>query len=71
MICLYTLRASSFPKSHCTVFSALQPMPFGFPVVQFDMYTAEDWGFNKYDILGQCGLSHIQGLRAVCETKSG
>lgn len=41
-------------------FSALRPMPFGFPVVHFDMYTAEDWGFNKFDILGQCGLSHIR-----------
>lgn len=41
-------------------FSALRPMPFGFPIVHFDMYTAEDWGFNKYDILGQCGLSHIR-----------
>lgn len=41
-------------------FSALRPMPFGFPIVHFDMYIAEDWGFNKYDILGQCGLSHIR-----------
>jgi DNA-directed DNA polymerase III PolC len=41
-------------------FSALRVMPFGFPIVHFDMYTAEDWGFNKFDILGQCGLSHIR-----------
>lgn len=41
-------------------YSALRPMPFGFPIVHFDMYTAEDWGFNKFDILGQCGLSHIR-----------
>lgn len=41
-------------------YSALRQMPFGFPIVHFDMYTAEDWGFNKFDILGQCGLSHIR-----------
>ncbi|WP_373553043.1 DNA polymerase III subunit alpha [Haliscomenobacter sp.] len=41
-------------------YSALRQMPFGFPIVHFDMYIAEDWGFNKFDILGQCGLSHIR-----------
>lgn len=41
-------------------YSALRSMPFGFSIVHFDMYTAEDWGFNKYDILGQCGLSHVR-----------
>lgn len=51
-------------------YSALRPMPFGFPIVHFDMYTAEDWGFNKFDILGQCGLSHIRdAIRYIRENR--
>lgn len=41
-------------------YTALQPMPKGFPVVQFDMYSAEDIGFAKFDILSQRGLGHIK-----------
>ena len=33
--------------------------PKGFPTVDFDMYTAEDVGLHKFDILGQRGLSKI------------
>ncbi len=40
--------------------TALQMMPKGFPVVQFDMYTAEDIGFHKFDVLSQRGLGHIK-----------
>ncbi len=40
--------------------TALQMMPKGFPIVQFDMYAAEDWGFHKFDILSQRGLGHIK-----------
>ena len=40
--------------------TALLMMPKGFPVVHIDMYTAEDWGFHKYDILSQRGLGHIK-----------
>lgn len=40
--------------------TALQMMPKGFPIVQFDMYAAEDMGFHKYDILSQRGLGHIR-----------
>lgn len=40
--------------------TALQMMPKGFPIVQFDMYAAEDMGFYKYDILSQRGLGHIR-----------
>ena len=39
---------------------ALQRMPKGVPVVQMDMYTAEEWGFHKYDLLSQRGLGHIK-----------
>lgn len=40
--------------------TALQMMPKGFPIVQFDMYAAEDMGFHKYDVLSQRGLGHIK-----------
>lgn len=40
--------------------TALQMMPKGFPIVQFDMYAGEDMGFYKYDILSQRGLGHIR-----------
>lgn len=48
---------SERPLSYHT---ALQMMPKGFPIVQFDMYAAEDIGFYKYDILSQRGLGHIR-----------
>ncbi len=41
-------------------YTALQLMPKGFPIVHFDMYVAEDWGFHKYDVLSQRGLGHIK-----------
>ncbi|MDX2190917.1 MAG: DNA polymerase III subunit alpha, partial [Bacteroidota bacterium] len=41
-------------------YTALDMMPKGFPVCQFDMHVAEDWGFYKYDVLSQRGLGHIK-----------
>ena len=41
-------------------FTALEPMPKGFPICQFDMYVAEEIGFAKFDILSQRGLGHIK-----------
>ncbi|WP_017732177.1 DNA polymerase III subunit alpha [Nafulsella turpanensis] len=41
-------------------YSAKMLMPKGFPIVHFDMYTAEEFGFYKYDILSQRGLGHIK-----------
>jgi DNA-directed DNA polymerase III PolC len=41
-------------------FSAMQPMPKGFPICQIDMYVAEDVGFAKFDVLSQRGLGHIK-----------
>lgn len=41
-------------------YTALQMMPKGFPVCQWDMYTAEDIGFAKWDVLSQRGLGHIK-----------
>lgn len=42
-----------------TYFSALDLPPKDYPVVQFDMYVAEDITFEKLDILSQRGLGHI------------
>ena len=41
-------------------YTALQLMPKGFPIVHFDMYVAEDFGFHKFDVLSQRGLGHIK-----------
>ncbi|CAM4056096.1 DNA polymerase III subunit alpha [Flavobacterium antarcticum] len=42
-----------------TNFSALEMPPKGFPIVQFDMHVAESIGFEKFDILSQRGIGHI------------
>ncbi|AXP79747.1 DNA polymerase III subunit alpha [Mariniflexile rhizosphaerae] len=42
-----------------THYSALEMPPKGFPIVQFDMHVAEDIGFDKFDILSQRGIGHI------------
>lgn len=42
-----------------TNYTALEMPPKGFPVVQFDMHIAEDIGFEKFDILSQRGIGHI------------
>lgn len=40
-------------------YSALDLPPKGYPTVQWDMYTAEELGFEKIDILSQRGIGHI------------
>lgn len=42
-----------------TDFTALEMPPKGFPIVQFDMHVAEEVGFEKFDILSQRGIGHI------------
>ncbi len=42
-----------------TMYSALDLPPKGFPTVQWDMYVAEDLGYEKFDILSQRGIGHI------------
>ncbi|WP_322550186.1 DNA polymerase III subunit alpha [Flavobacterium psychraquaticum] len=42
-----------------TNFTALELPPKGFPIVQFDMHIAENIGFDKFDILSQRGIGHI------------
>jgi DNA polymerase-3 subunit alpha len=41
-------------------YSALDMPPKGFPTTQWDMYTAEEIGFEKLDILSQRGIGHIR-----------
>lgn len=41
-------------------YTALDMPPKGFPTVQWDMYAAEDIGFEKFDILSQRGIGHIK-----------
>jgi DNA-directed DNA polymerase III PolC len=42
-----------------TYFTALDMPPKGFPTTQWDMYVAEELGFEKLDILSQRGIGHI------------
>ena len=43
-----------------TNYTALDMPPKGFPTTQWDMYTAEEIGFEKFDILSQRGIGHIR-----------
>ncbi len=43
-----------------TCYTALDMPPKGFPTTQWDMYVAEDLGFEKLDILSQRGIGHIR-----------
>jgi len=51
-------------------YTALDLPPKGFPSTQWDMYVAEDIGFEKLDILSQRGIAHIQeGAELVQQNK--
>lgn len=52
-------------------YAAQQLMPKGFPIVHFDMYHAEDWGFHKFDILSQRGLGHIKDAIELIRLNQG
>ena len=54
-----------------TNYSALEFPPKEFPIVQFDMYTAEDIGLEKFDILSQRGLGTIKDTVNLIEEKRG
>ena len=43
-----------------TYYTALDLPPKGLPTTQFDMYIAEEIGFEKLDILSQRGIGHIK-----------
>lgn len=48
-----------------TCYTALDMPPKGFPTTQFDMYVAEDIGFEKLDILSQRGIGHIKDAAGI------
>lgn len=54
-----------------TNFTALEMPPKGFPIVQWDMYMAEELGFEKFDILSQRGLGTIKDTVRLIEEKRG
>jgi len=54
-----------------TNYTALEMPPKGFPIVQFDMHTAEDIGFEKFDILSQRGLGTIKDTVELIKEKRG
>jgi DNA polymerase-3 subunit alpha len=54
-----------------TNFTALEMPPKGFPIVQFDMHTAEDIRFEKFDILSQRGLGTIKDTVDLIREKRG
>lgn len=54
-----------------TCYSALDYPPKGLPTVQFDMYVAEDIGFEKFDILSQRGIGHIGDCRELIKQNKG
>ena len=53
-----------------TYYTALDLPPKGLPTIQFDMYVAEAIGFEKFDILSQRGIGHINDcVELVYENK--
>jgi DNA polymerase-3 subunit alpha len=54
-----------------TNYSVLEMPPKGFPIVLFDMHTAEDIGLEKFDILSQRGIGHIDDTVKLIEQNRG
>jgi len=54
-----------------TCYAALDYPPKGLPTIQFDMYTAEDINFEKFDILSQRGIGHIRDCRELVKQNRG
>ncbi len=54
-----------------TCYSAMDYPPKGLPTVQIDMYTAEDIGFEKFDILSQRGIGHIKDCKEIIKLNTG
>lgn len=54
-----------------TNYTALEMPPKGFPIVQFDMHIAEDIGFEKFDILSQRGIGHINDTVKLIKKNKG
>ncbi len=54
-----------------TYYTALDMPPKGFPTTQWDMYVAEDLGYEKLDILSQRGIGHIKDAVSLIARKRG
>ncbi|UFH34665.1 DNA polymerase III subunit alpha [Flavobacterium acetivorans] len=54
-----------------TNYTPLEMPPKGFPIVLFDMHVAEDIGFEKFDILSQRGIGHIDDSVKLIEKNRG
>ena len=54
-----------------TNYTPLEMPPKGFPIVLFDMHIAEDIGFEKFDILSQRGIGHIDDSVKLIEKNRG
>ncbi len=52
-------------------YTALDMPPKGFPTTQWDMYVAEDIGFEKLDILSQRGIGHIRECADIVAENRG
>ncbi|MDR3006509.1 MAG: DNA polymerase III subunit alpha [Sphingobacterium sp.] len=52
-------------------YGAMDYPPKGLPTMQFDMYVAEDIGFEKFDILSQRGIGHIKDCRTIVRENLG
>ncbi|MDG5800191.1 DNA polymerase III subunit alpha [Marinilabiliaceae bacterium ANBcel2] len=52
-----------------TNYTILELPAKGMPVTQFDMYVAEDIGFEKFDVLSQRGIGHINdSVKLIAES---
>lgn len=51
-----------------TAYTALDLPPKGFLTTQWDMYVAEELGFEKLDILSQRGIGHIHECAEIVKT---
>mgnify|MGYP000294124895 CR=1 FL=1 len=54
-----------------TWYTALDRPPKGYPTTQWDMYSAEDLGFEKLDILSQRGIGHIKETVDIVRENEG
>ncbi|HRB79309.1 MAG TPA: DNA polymerase III subunit alpha [Niabella sp.] len=54
-----------------THYAALFMPPKGFQTTQMDMFSAEDVGLNKFDILSQRGLGHIRDCLSLIKQNKG
>jgi DNA polymerase-3 subunit alpha len=54
-----------------TCYTALDMPPKGFPTTQWDMYVAEELGFEKLDILSQRGIGHIKESAELIKENRG